>query len=614
MYRFLLLCLFITISFYAETQSLYMPSGVLQAFKKGFRSPDGKPGKNYWQNKGRYQITISASPPDRIIRGKEEITYINNSPDTLNNLVIRLVLNIHKGETVNSGINIDSFYINGQRIRWVDNWATWKSVFLDQPLMPHDSTKLSITWHYELSLRRTREGVIDSTTYFLAYFYPRVSVYDDYVGWDKIDFNGQQEFYNDFNDYNLQVKVPANFIVWATGVLQNPDQVLQPAYVQRLNESMHTDSTVHIVAAADLAAKKVTAQQPVNTWQWKADHVSDVTVALSDHFVWDGASVLVDDAAGRRAAVQAAFNDTAEDFHSSVKYAHYALDWFSHHWPGVPYPFPKMTVVQGYADMEYPMMVNDETKNDLAFARLVQDHEIAHTYFPFYMGINESRYAFMDEGWATTLELLIGRSEVPVAVADSVYKQFRVAGWISGTSPQANPPIIVPANELRNAAYGNNAYGKPSLGYLALLDMLGDDLFGKCLHEFMQRWNGKHPIPWDFFNTFNDVSGKNLNWFWNNWFFSNHYTDLALQQVNPNANGYTVAIKNTGGYAAPFDLIVKYEDGSSDSLHQTSALWEANEKAAAIDIKTKKKIRSVSINGGIFMDADESDNTLNVKN
>ena len=148
----------------------------------------------------------------------------------------------------------------------------------------------------------------------------------------------------------------------------------------------------------------------------------------------------------------------ARDFHHYAGWGKYALEWFSNQWPGVSYPFPKMTAFQGYADMEYPMMVNDaSTGADTVFARLVQDHEIAHTYFPFYMGINESRYSFMDEGWATTFELLIGRLETSVAHADAFYKQFRVNRWIHDPSQEEDLPIITPANVLNGVAYGINS-------------------------------------------------------------------------------------------------------------------------------------------------------------
>ncbi len=600
--------------------ALYAPRNVQNAFASGTRQMDGKPGKNYWQNKGVYNISITATPPDKTINGYETITYYNNSPDSLKQLVIRLVDNIHKpgairnadadSDYITQGITIDEVTINGTKSKWDEEAGnyTWKYLALPATLAPKSSLSLSFKWHFPISKKSNREGKIDSTTYFLAYCYPRVSVYDDYNGWDKIDFTDVQEFYNDFNDYSLEVTVPKNYIVWATGDLQNANKVLQPKYAKRLNDSYTSNDVIHIATTEDLKEKKVTAQKDMNTWKWKATNISDMTIAISDHFVWDAASVVVDDATKRRASVQAAYNDTAKDFHRMVAYGQHSLDWLSHKSPGVPYPFPKTTIVQGFADMEYPMMVNDGTNEDTSFSRFVVEHEIAHTWFPFYMGINESRYAFMDEGWATTFELLIGREDLGVERAEEFYKKFRVTRWIHDASQEEDLPIITPANVLKGPAYGNNAYGKPSLAYLALKDLLGDELFKKSLQEYMGRWHGKHPIPWDFFYSMNDASGKNLNWFWTNWFFSNGYIDLSMGNVDKTAGGYAVQIKNIGGFAAPVNVMITYIDGSTETLHQTPSIWEKDTRQARISIATKKKISAIKLDGGIFMDANEADN------
>lgn len=604
----------------AQSQSLYLPRDVKQAFKKGTRSQDGTPGNNYWQNRGRYNITITAMPPDRNIKGTEQITYVNNSPDTLKNLVIKLLLNVHKPNALRygdqtedyltSGIHIDTFSVNGIVTPWQEPGYhfTYQTVRLAQPLAPHTSVNLSFDWHYQLSLRSGREGMIDSTTYFIAYFYPRVAVYDDYNGWDRMDFNDGQEFYNDFNDYVLNVKVPRNYIVWATGTLQNPAEVLQPVPLAKLNQSMQTDSIIHIAASYDLILNNITAQNQVNTWTWTASNITDVTFGLGNHYVWDASSVVVDNAAHRRASVQAAYNDTAKDFHRMVEFGVHSLDWFSRNYPGVPYPFPKTTIFQGYADMEYPMMVNDAAEEDPLFSRFVAEHEIAHTWFPFYMGINETRYGFMDEGWATTLEYLIGREDIGIEKADQFYRQFRITNWIHDASQEEDLPIITPGNILNGRALGNNEYGKPSLGYLAVKDLLGDSVFKKCLLAYMDRWHGKHPIPWDFFNTFNNVSGQNLNWFWTSWFFSNGYIDIALINTIKTNNGYAVTVQNSGGFPAPFDLKVTYADGTIESIHQTPVVWNNNKKQSVINFVSNKAVQQVQVAGGIFMDADESDN------
>jgi hypothetical protein len=608
-----------------SAQELYMPRNLKQAYKKETRSMDGKPGKNYWQNYGRYNITMDVMPPGRTIKGKEQITYVNNSSDTLRNPVIKLILNIHKpgaareGDVSNDyltrGVNITAFSVNGRTGRWNNDPSghdTWKNFRLPQPLLPNDSVRLAFEWDYEISLESNREGMIDSTTYFLAYFYPRVAVFDDYYGWDRMDFTDGHEFYNDFNDYTLTVNAPKNYLVWSTGTLQNLDEVLQKTYSDKLRASMKSDDIVTIASTADLASKNVTAQNDVNTWKWTASNITDVTFAVSDHYVWDASSVVVDKSTGRRASVQSAYNDTAQDFHQMVSFARHSLEWLSNKWPGVPYPFEKTTVVQGYADMEYPMMVNDNTTPNPEFSRFVVEHEIAHTWFPFYMGINETRFGFMDEGWATTFELLIANEDVGVEKAEENYRQFRVTGWINDPQAEEDLPIITPGNSLTGIALGNNEYGKASLGYLAVKDMLGDELFRKCLHEYINRWHNKHPTPWDFFYTFNDVSGKNLDWFWTAWYFSNGYIDLGIQKAEKNKKGYAVSLKNIGGFPAPVDVVATYSDGTTETQHLNPEVWNGSAEAT-LNFITKKTMKSVELNGHVFVDANLADNKLELK-
>ncbi|HMH23320.1 MAG TPA: M1 family metallopeptidase [Puia sp.] len=618
-HRLLLCCVLLTACALSSTaQSLYMPRDIKRAYDKGTRSMDGRPGKNYWQNSARYSITINAAPPDRTVRGKEQITYINNSPDTLRNPVIKLFLNIHKPgaprvipaspDYLTPGVHISAFAVNGQSQQWQNNprYVTNQPFRLPVPLPPHDSVKLSFDWDYQISLESNREGMIDSTSWFLAYFYPRVAVFDDYNGWDRMPFIDIQEFYSDFNDYTVSINVPKNYIVWGTGTLQHPETLLQPEFAKRFAESFRSDQTIRVATSQELAAKKVTTQNAVNTWQFKATDIPDMAFGLSDHFAWDAASVLVDDAAHRRASVQAAYNDTAADYHSMVQYGRHALDWLSHNWPGIPYPYEKTTIFQGYAGMEYPMMANDETYADTLFSRFVAEHEIAHTYMPFYMGINETRYGFMDEGWATTFELLIGREDIGKEKAETLYKQFRVTNWAEDGSPGEDLPIITPGDGLTGSGLGDMEYGRPSLGYLAVKDLLGDVLFKKCLHEYMGRWHGKHPIPWDFFNTISDASGQNLNWFWSSWFFTNNYIDLTLEKVE----GNSALVRNKGGAPVPFDIYISYTDGSSSTVHQTPAVWKADLGSARVTLNAAggKKIQSVELRTGIWMDANESDN------
>ncbi|UWY28141.1 M1 family metallopeptidase [Flavobacterium sp. TR2] len=622
--KFLQFALIAFVLFAQDTiaQELYMPRNIKKAFENGTRSKDGKPGVNYWQNRGNYNMEISVDPKTRLVSGTETIIYENNSKDTLRNLVIRFVNNLHKpsssrgsdvsNDFLSDGLTITSLKVENELYKEdARNWGTVGNVKLQKPILPNSKTTINIQWNYPLSKESGREGQIDETTFFVAYSYPRVSVYDDYNGWDRLPHTDRQEFYNDFNDYVFSVKAPKNYVVYATGDLLNPDEVLQPEFASRLKKSYSTDEILHIANEQEMKSGIVTKQYDWNVWKFEAKNISDVCFGLSDHYLWDASSVVVDKKTNRRASVQAAYNVTGTDFVNSVKNNQYALDWFSNNWPGVPYPFSKMTAFQGFADMEYPMMCNDSETGDPIFAQLVQDHEVAHTYFPFYMGINETRYAFMDEGWATTFEYLIGIAEHGKEAADKFYKEFRVKHYINDRSAEQDQPIITMSTQVSGAGYGNNSYGKASLSYLALKDMLGDDLFKKALHAYMDTWNGKHPIPWDYFNSFSTATGKNLNWFFNNWFFTNNYLDIAVKGLS--ADKKTITVENIGGFAIPFDVVITYADKSKAIVHQTPLIWEKNQKTAKIILKSAKKIEKIELDGGIFMDATPENNILLVK-
>lgn len=616
--RYLFLFAFLLAVSGLSAQELYKPRDVKRAFASGTRGNDGRPGKNYWQNKARYNITIRATPPNRTIYGTEDITYINNSPNELKQLLFKLFMNIHKPgaprtsgaspDYLTKGVTIDSIIINGKRARFNPNAFTNMAVGLPQPLASKDSIKLSVAWHYDVSVESGREGMIDSTTFFLAYFYPRIAVYDDYRGWDATPFVDALEFYSDFNDYVLNVQVPKNYVVWATGTFTNPASVLNASVASRYQQSLTSNEVVKIISPQDLTAKTATAQNEMNTWRFTSTNIPDVALGLSDHFVWDAGSVVVDNKTGRRASVQAAYNDTAKDYHHMVRFGKESLHWLSNSYPGIPYPYEKTVVFQGYAGMEYPMMANDESYEDTTFSKFVAMHELAHTYMPFYMGINEARYGFMDEGWVTAFEYLFNSEKMGKEKAGEFFKEFRVQNWTADPSQEQDMPLITTGGNLSGAGIGNNQYGKPALGYLALKELLGDATFKKALHEFMTRWNGKHPIPWDFFNTFNDATGQNLNWFWNSWFFSHNYIDLALKDVKISAGSTSVSIANEGGMPIPFDVVVTYTDGTTETFHQTPAVWQKDGKAATVPVKTKKPVASVKIESGIYMDAAPKDN------
>jgi hypothetical protein len=225
------------------------------------------------------------------------------------------------------------------------------------------------------------------------------------------------------------------------------------------------------------------------------------------------------------------------------------------------------------------------------------------------MGINEKRYPFMDEGWTTAFEYLRNREVLGVASADLLFKGFRVAGWEAPTSGY-ELPIVTPHDSLwgQTPVFGFNQYGKAALGYLALKDLMGDAAFRKALQEFMSRWQGKRPLPWDMFNSFNDAGAGDYTWFFRNWFFGHNHIDLAVDEVRREPGAQVVIVRNPGGVALPFDVVLEYADGSRERVHRTPAAWQADGRSTEVRVAGGKTLRSVSLDSGIFVDANPGDN------
>ena len=619
-HNILLFLLWLVTSLPLIAQKLYVPRNVSAAINKGSRTENGLPGQNYWQNQGKYDLNIQLDPKTGTIRGEEKITYTNNSPDTLDKLVFNFVNNVHKQgvfrntipdeDFITQGLHISELIIDGESYN-IDGkeWGTVAAIQLKKAVNPKREVYVLLHWDYPLSKKSDREGRIDSTTFFVAYAYPRIAVYDDYNGWDMLQHNGQVEFYNDFNDYDLKVSVPNNYVVWATGELQNPNEVLQAPIVERLKQSMQREEIVKIASRQEMASGKVTKQNNWNQWRFTAQHIPDVAFAVSNHYEWDASSTVVDPKTTRRASTQAAYGPDAEDYPNSVKWNNYTLNWYSTIWPAIPYPYSKMTVFQGFSAMEYPMMVNDISISDPHNAMRVQNHEIAHTYFPFYMGINETRYAFMDEGWATISEYMIGKSLYGKEKADSIFKAYRVKDYIKDPSAEQDQPIISQSSQVSGSAYRTNAYSKSSLALLALQDLLGQEAFKSAFQKYVEIWNGKHPTPWDYFYCINTATEQSLNWFWNNWYFSNNYIDLKVKDIK----GNSTTISNTGGFAIPFDVVIHYTDGSQSKKHYTPEVWQSNQTEITLPINSGKEVAAVELDNGVFMDATPNDNFQQIK-
>jgi len=215
----------------------------------------------------------------------------------------------------------------------------------------------------------------------------------------------------------------------------------------------------------------------------------------------------------------------------------------------------------------------------------------------------------MDEGWTTAFEYLRNREVLSASTADALFRDFRVAGYNTSSSGM-DLPVITPHDSLwgHSSVFGYNQYGKAALGYLALKDLMGDDRFRAALHEFVARWHGKRPLPWDMFNTFNDAGGANYDWFFRNWFFGYNYMDLAVDGVRRDGGAEVVTVRNAGGMALPFDVVLEYADGSSKRVHRTPAAWQADGRKTEVRVTGGKTLRSVNVDTGIYVDFNPGDN------
>ncbi|MBC8986568.1 M1 family metallopeptidase [Pedobacter sp. N36a] len=600
-------------------QSLPLPPEIQTAYTNGTRDVSGKPGPKYWQNTANYDLKVNFNPETRALKGVVEVVYYNNSPDTLKQLWFKLYPNLYKkgverntkfnNRDLNDGVDILAIQADGHQLDkktiTIDGTNMQTSI---APLAPGKSIKLKISYQYDLNKgSHMRTGQVDEGSHFVAYFFPRIAVYDDVDGWNKYPYTGDVEFYNDFCNFKGEITVPKNFVVWATGDLMNSKQVLRKEIAARLAKAEKEDAVIDVINDQDLANKAVTADQAYNTWKFDAKNVTDFVFATSDHYLWKSTSLVVDPKTGRRTRVDAAFNPIHKDYYEVIDFARQTVHAMSYTFPKWPFPYAHETIFDGLDQMEYPMMVNDNPVEKRQDAITLTVHEIFHTMFPFYMGINETKYAWMDEGWATIGEWLIG----PM-IDTTMVDEYGIAptGMTSGTKDDS--PIVTLTTELKGSGTFTNSYPKPGLGYLFVKDYLGDELFLKALHHYIKLWNGKHPMPYDFFNSMNEGSGKDLNWFWKRWFFEEGVTDLAIARADKVADGYEITIKNKSNKPLPIDLKFTYGDDTTEDLHKSIGVWEKGDAQVTIKLKTGKKLKKVELGSAHVPDKDKSDNMLSL--
>ncbi|MEQ8927146.1 MAG: M1 family metallopeptidase [Fulvivirga sp.] len=536
-----------------------------------YRSGSGAPGPKYWQQRANYDIDVTLDDATQVISGEETITYFNNSPQQLTYLWVQLDQNILDEDSATPKISLDGiansadtksaatnfglheyeggFDIehvlgnDGEPLNYVIN-QTMMRLYLKQPLKSGDSIKIHLKWKYNIADRMRLAGrngyeyfpEDDNYIYAIAQFYPRMAVYDDVNGWQNKQYLGAGEFALTFGDFNVNITVPSDLIVAATGVLQNPKDVLTAEQLTRYNLAKESfNEPVFVVTKDEAVDNEKSKSTKQSTWNFKAENVRDFAFGSSRKFIWDAQAVKI----GSNTPMAMSFYpkesytlwskvSTATIKTTLESYSKYTFD----------YPYPVANSVNS-ADigMEYPMICfnygrtqPDGTYSDWVKFKTINViiHEIGHNYFPMIVNSDERQWAWMDEGINTFLQ---HRTRV------ENYDYFPNMG---GTvieivdymkrDPNLLRPIMTNPEQLVSRGY--NAYYKPSAALNVLREtIMGPELFDAALKEYAQRWAFKHPKPADFFRTMEDASAVDLDWFWKGWFFSNDNVDISLDDV-----------------------------------------------------------------------------------
>jgi hypothetical protein len=620
--------LFAAVPAQTSTDELPLQAEVAQAIEQGTRTPAGTPGPNYWQNRAAYRIRATLTPDTRLVEASGRLTYYNQSPDALDTIVVRLHQNIYRpafadqrddqlgDKELTDGIiftrlEMDDVVLDlpGPDPR-VHEDHTLLYLMPEEPLASGDSLVLDADWQFTITQGGTiRQGTYGKHSFFVGYWYPQFAVYDDVHGWDRFQYTGLHEFYQDFADFDVQITAPDSLLVWATGELQNIDEVLTPTYASRLRRAMRSSEVIQIVGEEDRERGTAIAQPGApNTWHFVAEGVPDFAFASADYYYWDATSALVEDSS-RRVLVDACYQPQAQDFYSVAGFAQAIIEFLSSEMPGVPYPYPAMTVYNGDlrgfgGGMEYPMMCNDGSSFAEAYAFELTHHEIAHTYFPFMTGINEHRYAWMEEGWASYLPTSLmgqkGYTSKPMYSNVATYQAF------AGSEREVS--LMTPAYTVRGQSYWTYAYQKPAVAYHLLRQELGDAVFKKALRGYIERWTGKHPTPYDFFYSFEDLSGQDLGWFFRPWFFEKGAPDLALDidKVKRKRARFTVVKK--GAYPVPVKITVSLKGGETEVITYPASVWKDGTTELDINERFGQRITAIQLGDSQIPDANRDDN------
>jgi peptidase M1-like protein len=603
------------------------------------RRADGAPGREYWQQRADYQLRATLDTAAKRITASETIRYTNNSPDTLRFVWMQLDQNLFRpgstgsllfasesrfgGAGFEGGFDISSVTQcsgapqrpktkrrAGVRRASPDSTAmitdcsratrvsplrtrvddTMMYVELADPVPPGGSTLFGIAYGFNIPEHGADRMGRDGTLYEIAQWYPRMAVYDDVHGWNTDQYLGQGEFYLEYGNIQYEVTVPAGYIVAGTGLLENPADVLTRTQRDRLAAAIKSDSTVHIVTQADLTSG---AARPIRdgslTWRFRADNVRDVAWAASPEYLWDASG-------WEGVLAQAYYRPAAEDpWKDAAKMSRYSIQEYSTRW--FSYPYPQISAVEGpVSGMEYPMVAMEAKGDDGPDLYNVLTHEIGHMWYPMVVGSDERRYAWMDEGFNTFINTF--SKEGYWKRDDSGIRQRERQLVIGVDQMPAAQPILTPANRYKTS---NNlltlAYVKPSIELLTLRSkVLGPQVFDSAFREYTRRWAFKHPQPSDFFRTIEEVSGRDLAWFWRGFFYTTAALDQSVEGVKQEADSSTqVTLVNLGDAVMPVELELGFEDGTTQLVKLPVEIWYAGNRYV-YQVKPGKTIVSARVN------------------
>jgi hypothetical protein len=533
-----------------------------------FRTASGAPGNHYYQQKADYKMNITIDDETQKLMGVETITYTNNSPDQLNYLWLQLDQNIYSENSDSKLIEIEKMedfksvgdirkkFFNydggfkienitttsGQKMKYFIN-KTMMRIDLDKPLMSKASVSFQIKWWYNINDRMAVGGRSGyeyfekdkNYLYTVAQFFPRMCVYNDVTGWQNKQFLGRGEFTLPFGDYEVNITVPADHIVGATGECQNYKNLLSAEQLKRLDQARKSDKPVIIVTQAEAEKAELNKEKKTKTWTYKATNVRDFAFAASRKFIWDAQNQPVN---GKNVLCMSYYpkegNPLWERY--STKLVAHTIKTYSKFTVDYPYPVA-ISVHSKWIGMEYPMICfnGGRPEPDGTYSEGekygmwgVIIHEVGHNFFPMIINSDERQWTWMDEGLNTFVQYLT-EQEWERGYPSRRGPAHMIADYMRGDKKTISP---IMTNSESIFQFGNNAYGKPATALNILREtVMGRELFDYAFKTYCERWKFKHPSPADFFRTMEDASAVDLDWFWRGWFYGTDNVDISIDDV-----------------------------------------------------------------------------------